>query len=147
MTIKIKKKTHPKFNVPNFGIKKRKGVKERWRKQRGIDNKKRIKMAMMGAEPTIGYKNSESVRGIRANGKRLYRINNIEEMKNVLKNPDISSNLYDFIVPHSLSKRSRHEIAILANNNKFKVVNIKTEAKKIDNNNKKDIKSDSGVKI
>lgn len=146
MVIKIKKKTHPKFNVPNFGIKKRKGVKERWRKQRGIDNKKRIKMAMMGAEPTIGYRNSESVRGVRANGKRLYMIRNINEIKDALKNPDISSNLYDFVVSHALSKRSRREIAIIAEQNKFRVVNIKSEVKKNDVN-KKEIKSDSGVKI
>jgi ribosomal protein L32E len=61
----IKKKGHPTFNVPNFGSKSRSRVKARWRKQRGIDNKKREKMDFMGAEPTIGYRNPESLRGVR----------------------------------------------------------------------------------
>ncbi|MEM0106653.1 MAG: eL32 family ribosomal protein, partial [Candidatus Micrarchaeaceae archaeon] len=62
------KKLHPKFLVPNVYAKNRSRVKDRWRKQRGIDNKKRIKKAFMGAEPTIGYRNPSSIRGTRKNG-------------------------------------------------------------------------------
>ena len=39
----VKKKSHPNFKVPNYGAKTGRRVKARWRKQRGIDNKKRIK--------------------------------------------------------------------------------------------------------
>ncbi|MDE1811213.1 MAG: hypothetical protein KGH66_04175, partial [Candidatus Micrarchaeota archaeon] len=66
MTITMKKKPHPKFNVPNFGARSMSRVPERWRKQRGIDNKKRIKRNFMGAEPTIGYGNPKAIRGVRA---------------------------------------------------------------------------------
>lgn len=84
IAIKIKKKGHPKFNVPNFGAKGRKRVLPRWRKQRGIDNKKREKMDFMGAEPTIGYGNPEAIRGMRQNGKRIVRVHNVEELKTVI---------------------------------------------------------------
>src|SRR5271169_3478888 len=86
----LRKKSHPTFNVPNFGTKSRKRVPERWRKQRGIDNKKREKMDFMGAEPTIGYRNPESLRGVRRDGKRLVLVHNTEELKALLQG-DVSA--------------------------------------------------------
>ncbi len=83
--IKIKKKGHPHFNVPNFGSKSRSRVKARWRKQRGIDNKKREKMNFMGAEPTIGYGNPAEIRGMRVNGKRISIVHNVDELKTLLQ--------------------------------------------------------------
>ncbi len=79
------KKSHPTFNVPNFGSKSRSRVKARWRKQRGIDNKKRVKKDFMGAEPTIGYRNPESLRGVRASGKRVVLVHNVEELKRLIQ--------------------------------------------------------------
>ena len=61
----MQKKTHPKFNIPNYGTRAGAAVKDRWRKQRGIDNKKRIKRSYAGASPEIGYRNPEELRGIR----------------------------------------------------------------------------------
>ncbi len=77
----MKKKSHPVFSVPNYGAKKRKRVKPRWRKQRGIDNKKRIKKSFMGAEPTIGYGNPEALKGVRANGKRTVLVGSEAELR------------------------------------------------------------------
>ncbi|MCX8194631.1 MAG: 50S ribosomal protein L32e [Candidatus Micrarchaeota archaeon] len=51
----VKKRKHPKFLRPNFGRSSRKRVKRSWRSQRGIDNKKRLKIKYMGASPSIGY--------------------------------------------------------------------------------------------
>jgi large subunit ribosomal protein L32e len=79
-----RKKGHPTFNVPNFGAKHRKRVKARWRKQRGIDNKKREKMDFMGAEPTIGYRNPESLRGVRRSGRRLVLVHNVDELRRLI---------------------------------------------------------------
>ena len=56
------KREKTRFTVPNFGAKNRKRVRERWRKQRGIDNHKREGKANRGATPGIGYKNSDAVR-------------------------------------------------------------------------------------
>ena len=56
-------------------------VKARWRKQRGIDNKKRIKKDFAGAEPTIGYKNMDSQMGLRADGNRMILVHNVAELQ------------------------------------------------------------------
>lgn len=121
MSVKVpKKKGHPKFNVPNYGTKSRSRVKARWRKQRGIDNKKRIKRSHMGAEPTIGYRNPESVRGIRQNGKRAVLVHNIAEFRSALSGEES----VDVIVAASLSRRKRLEISKLAAENKVRVVNM-----------------------
>lgn len=51
----IKKRKHPQFLRPNYGRKSRSRIKRAWRRPRGIDNKKRLKIAYMGASPSIGY--------------------------------------------------------------------------------------------
>jgi len=53
---------HPKFLPPNYGRKKR--VKIRWRRPRGIDNKKRVHKAIMGASPEIGWRSPRDSRGL-----------------------------------------------------------------------------------
>ncbi len=103
-----KKKAHPKFNVPNYGTKSRKRVKERWRKQRGIDNKKRVKKAFMGAEPTIGYRNPEEVRHVRLSGKRLTLVHNVADIEAIRSSG--MDKTHDAIIAHSVSKRKRLSI-------------------------------------
>ena len=115
------KKTHSKFNVPNYGAKKRKRVKSRWRKPRGQDSKKRIKRDFMGAEPTIGYKNPSAVAGIRADGKRLMLVHNQAELASMLHDPEIGS--YDIVIAHSVGLKKRKEITQLAMSNGIKVAN------------------------
>ena len=73
------KKSKPKFNVLNAGFKKR--VKHRWRKPRGIDNKKRIRLAWAGASPRIGYKNAVEVRGMHPSGLFEVLVHNAKELK------------------------------------------------------------------
>jgi large subunit ribosomal protein L32e len=51
----VSKREHPKFRRPNFGRTSRSRIKIAWRRPRGIDNKKRLKIAYMGASPSIGY--------------------------------------------------------------------------------------------
>ncbi|MCL5433757.1 MAG: 50S ribosomal protein L32e [Candidatus Marsarchaeota archaeon] len=120
-----KKKNHPKFNVPNFGAKNRKRVKERWRKQRGIDNKKRVKKAFAGASPSIGYGNPKEIKGIRKDGKKLMLIHNKNEILKFLE--DSKSNntnqLYNVVLASNLSKKKRSEIIILAKQNNIHIVN------------------------
>lgn len=118
MIMSIAKKGHPKFNVPNFGTKSRSRVPERWRKQRGIDNKKRIKKSFMGAEPTIGYGNPAEIRGIRANGKRIVIVNNVKEVEAVTKEMNV-----DITIAHAVSKRKRVDITKAAESRGFNVTN------------------------
>ena len=112
------KRKHPKFNVPNFGAKSRKRVPERWRKQRGIDNKKRTKKSFMGAEPNIGYGNPDALRGVRASGRRLLVVHNVNELmlaKGVQN--------YEVAIAHDVSKRKRQGILKAAAGSSIRIVN------------------------
>src|SRR3990167_8981617 len=82
----MKKKKKPKFNVPNFGFMK--SVKSRWRKPRGVDNKKRINKKFAGASPTIGYRNPKQLRGMHPAGKKEMLVHNIKDL-NIAKDNDL----------------------------------------------------------
>jgi ribosomal protein L32E len=122
----IRKKPHPKFNVPNYGAKSRSRVKERWRKQRGIDNKKRIKMAMMGAEPTIGYRNPEAIRHLRASGRRAAQIRNVKDMNDFVERK--MGETHDAIVAHSVSKRVRRQMLEIAKKHNVRIANVSAKS-------------------
>ena len=80
--ISVAKKPKKKFYVPNSTGKRRmKSVKPRWRKPRGIDNKKRIRKAWFGATPKIGNKNPQEVRGVHPLGLPEILVNNIKELE------------------------------------------------------------------
>ncbi len=104
----LRKKSHPKFSVPNAQAKNRKRVKDRWRVQRGLDNKKRMKKAFMGAEPTIGYRNPESVRHVMQNGMRAYLVHSQPELMGMLKNSDTGK--FDVIIAKGVGKVKRRQI-------------------------------------
>ncbi len=117
----VKKKGHPKFNVPNYGARGRSRVPERWRKQRGIDNKKRIKRNFMGAEPTIGYGNPKSIRGVRANGKRIMLVRNARELERLVKGKALEG--CDITIASNVSLRKRIEITHIASKANLNVTN------------------------
>lgn len=117
----IKKKGHPKFNVPNFGTKSRSRVPERWRKQRGIDSKKRIKKNFMGAEPTIGYKNPTSMQGVRVNGNRIVIVHNADELNRLISGKSVAG--FDVTIAGGVSVRKRAEIVRIADANSVRVTN------------------------
>jgi large subunit ribosomal protein L32e len=106
IALKIKKKAKPIFSIPNYGTKSRSRVPSRWRKQRGIDNKKRVKKNFAGAEPTIGYGNPEAMRGIRATGRRLIVVANMKELHAVLALPGAAEK-YDVAASHAIARRKR----------------------------------------
>jgi len=74
---------HPKFNVPNLGRKKR--VKARWRKPRGIDNKKRVHKKIMGATPSVGWRSARNDRGFHPSGAREVLVRSLKDMENLPK--------------------------------------------------------------
>jgi len=80
--ISISKKPKKKFYVPNSTGKRRmKSVKPRWRKPRGVDNKKRIRKAWFGACPKVGNKNPQDVRGLHPLGLHEILVNNVKELE------------------------------------------------------------------
>ena len=117
----IKKRGHPNFNVPNYGAKNRSRVKARWRKQRGIDNKKRVKKNFAGAEPTIGYKNSDAVAGLRSNGNRMILVHNVGELQKLINERALQG--YDVTVSRSVSRRKNAAITGLAQKNNVRITN------------------------
>jgi large subunit ribosomal protein L32e len=116
----MNKKKHPKFSIPNYGAKKRSRVLPRWRKQRGIDNKKRIKKNFMGAEPTIGYQNPKELRGIRASGKRAMLVHNESEVKKIIEQKVENC---EITIARAVSIRKRIIITEIANKAKLNVTN------------------------
>jgi len=72
---------HPKFLPPNYGRKKK--VKLRWRKPRGIDSKKRIGKQYMGAVPGIGWRGEKSKRGLHPSGLKEILISSPKELDGV----------------------------------------------------------------
>lgn len=117
----MKKKSHPTFSIPNYGARARKRVLPRWRKQRGIDNKKRIKKSFMGAEPTIGYANPVPLRGVRVNGKRVMLVHNANELKDLVDKKMLAG--YDVTIAKGVSARKRIAITEIANKSKVRVTN------------------------
>ncbi|MGI0134646.1 MAG: eL32 family ribosomal protein [Candidatus Micrarchaeaceae archaeon] len=117
----LKRKPHPKFNVPNFGAKSRSRVPRRWRKQRGIDNKKRIKKDFMGAEPTIGYKTPDGIMHIRPNGKRIVIVHNANELKGMISAKRLEG--YDVTIAKPVARRKRLEIMAVAKSGNIRVTN------------------------
>lgn len=118
MMIMAVKKSHPKFSVPNYGAKSRKGVKARWRKQHGIDNKKKIGRIGYGASPSIGYKNAVQFRFARPDGMWEQVVNNEKELIAVPRDGK-----HVAVFAHGLSTKKRTFLLKIANTNKIRVVN------------------------
>lgn len=74
----MNKKKVPDFkrNIPAS----RKLYRDKWRKPRGIDNKKRVRKASEGPSPNIGYKNPEEIRGLHPSGYREVLVRNESDM-------------------------------------------------------------------
>lgn len=109
----IKKKSKPKFNVPNAGFKVR--VKERWRRPRGVDSKKRAKFAYAGASPRIGYKNAMEVRGMHPSGLFEILVHNAKELGEAGEKA--------VRIAHAVGKKKREQIKKLAAEMKVRVLN------------------------
>jgi ribosomal protein L32E len=121
MIIMAVKKSHPKFNIPNFGAKHRDRVKDRWRKQRGEDNKKALKKKKAGAEPTIGYKNPDSLMHIRIDGTRQVLVHDAKEMEKAVsssKNTEVC-----ITIARGVGSRKRQALVQIAASKGFKVTN------------------------
>ena len=114
----LNRKSHPKFKVPNYGAKSRKGVKYRWRAQRGIDNKKRVAKSGYGASPSIGYKNPDSIRFARSDGAWEILVHNEREMLAMPKDE-----MHIAVFAHDLSLKKRTILQKIADANRIKVAN------------------------
>ncbi len=112
------KKWHPRFAVPNLGSPNRKGIKDRWRKQRGKNNKTRIEQKMHNAIPKVGYKNSADSRFALSDGTREMLVHNEREL---MRLKGVQG--YVAVLSHQLSERKKDMLASIASKNGIKIAN------------------------
>jgi large subunit ribosomal protein L32e len=118
--IKRKRERKPYFFPQNFGRKKR--IKERWRKPRGIDSKKRIGIAHLGPVPKIGYRSEREIRGLHPSGRREILISSKKEL--IERLDEIKRDGLLVRLSSTLGKRSREEIRTIAENEKIAIANL-----------------------
>jgi len=120
--IMVTKKKHAVFRVPNFGAKNRKGVKERWRKPRGIDSKIRVEKKGHGATPKVGYKNHAAVRFARKDGTFEHLVHNEKELLAIAGDKTKVA-----VLAHGLSRRTWASLQMTAASKGIRIVNRKKE--------------------
>ena len=128
----IKKRTHPKFLRPNYGRSSRSRIKIAWRRPRGIDNKKRLKIKYMGASPSIGYRQPRAIRYNHPRGLP----------EKLVQTPADLVGLKDVVIriAGSVGRLKRAAIEKLAASMKLHVVYIKKYPAKVKRMEKKDRK-------
>ena len=115
----MNKKKRSSFNVPNAGGKRgKKRVKERWRKPRGVDNKKRIKKKSHGKNVKIGYKNDKKKRFLHPSKAREILIHNVKELEDLKNEENIVVR-----IASSVGKKKRIEIEKKAEEIKIRILN------------------------
>lgn len=113
----MKKRKHPKFTRPNYGRSSRSRVKGNWRRQRGIDNKKRAKIAYMGCSPSIGYGQPAGIKYTHPLGLKEVLVQSPKDMAG-LANVLIR-------IAKGVGRKKREEIAALAGKADLKILNVK----------------------
>ena len=126
----IKKRKHPKFLRPNYGRSSRSRIKLAWRRPRGIDNKKRLKIKYMGASPSIGYRQPKAI--------RYHHPKGLPEV--LVQTPADMAGLKDVVIriAGSVGRLKRAAIEQLAAKMGLHVVFIKKYAPKVKRIEKKD---------
>ncbi len=112
------KRKKPNFNVPNSTKKVR--VKSRWRKPRGIDNKKRIRVKEFGASPKVGYKRRLTERGNHPLGLKELLIHNLDQL---VKETEKLEGKVAIRIGGTVSKRNKEQIRTKAKELGFRTLN------------------------
>jgi len=128
----IKKRKHPQFLRPNYGRSSRSRIKIAWRRPRGIDNKKRLKIKYMGESPSIGYRQPKAIRYHHPRGLPEVLVQTPDDLKG-LKNVVIR-------IAGSVGRLKRAAIEKLAGSMALHVVNVKKYAPFVKRIEKKDRK-------
>ena len=97
-SLKLRKKL--KSRKPNFvrgdSNKEKSKTRSKWRKPRGLHNKRRLRKKGHQKNPSVGFKSPKEVKNLTREGLTLFRITNIKDLKNLNKElhaPIISSNV------------------------------------------------------
>jgi len=126
----IKKRKHPQFLRPNYGRSSRSRIKIAWRRPRGIDNKKRMKIKYMGESPSIGFRQPKAIRYHHPKGLPEVLVQTPADLTG-LKNVVIR-------IAGSVGRLKRAAIEKLAGSMALHVVNVKKYAPFVKRIEKKD---------
>ncbi len=122
-TKRVSKKKKPSFVPLNLGHNKK--VKAKWKKPRGTANKQRRRRAWTPACPKIGYKNPESVRGLRKDGTEEVLVRSLKDLDGLKERKNIVIR-----IGGAVGKKKRMTINDQAKQFGIKVVNFREEAPK-----------------
>lgn len=100
-----------------MGSRALKRIKKRWRKPRGQHSKLREKRKSKGRVPGIGYRSPKETRGLHPSGMREVYVQNINDMKNVVKEKEAIR------IAHTIGKRKKEMILKRAEELKIKILN------------------------
>lgn len=129
----LEKKNIAKAKKPKFVRKdsNKKRFKNKWRKPRGLHNKRRLKKAGHQKNPSIGYKSPVKVRYLHKSGVSLWKVNNFKDLED-FKNEDQAA-----IISSKIGMKLKIKILEECQKKKIKVFNVKDIQKFIDESNKK----------
>lgn len=106
-----------KFKRQNLGKKKR--IKDRWRRPRGIDSGHRIDEKHKPAHPRAGYMTPKSIKGLHPSGYEPVRVFNLSELENLEPKTQAA------VIASSVGKRKRAELQKAAQEKGIQVLNHK----------------------
>ena len=124
--VKVKRRKHPKFIPQNYGRRKR--IKRRWRKPRGIDSKQRERQKHTGAVPKIGWRNQKGLRGLHPSGLKEILIRSSKDLDTLLvklsaKPTEIDPKSIAIRFSSTIGKRKKAGLVAKAKDSGFRVLN------------------------
>jgi len=121
MNEKLELKNKMKAKKPNFVRQdtNKKIFKNKWRKPRGLHNKRRLNKAGHQKNPSVGYGSPKEVKNLHKSGLELILINNIKELQKI-KNENQAA-----VLASTLGKKSKVQILEICLKEKIKVFNVK----------------------
>ncbi len=78
--MEIKKRKKAKFMRANYGRPSRRRITEGWKRPRGHDNKRKLKLKEFGSEPNIGWGQPRDVKGKHPLGFHEVLVHNPEQL-------------------------------------------------------------------
>ncbi|RMF55291.1 50S ribosomal protein L32e [Candidatus Woesearchaeota archaeon] len=130
------KRKKPKFVRKDAHKKKR--LKMKWRKPKGLQNKKRLGLRGYGKKVSIGYGTKKSEKHLSKDGLRIMRVQNVKELKSINKNTDA-------VLIAAVGTKKKLEIMQAAEKEGIKIINLK-EVKKSIEKRKEDMKKRKEMK-